>query len=63
MGSLLGPTLLNASLHHYEKEWLNNCPIHFKPMIYQKYLDDIFVLFSSKELLQLFVDNMNKQHK
>ena len=63
MGSLLGPTLLNASLRHYEKEWLNNCPIHFKTMIYQKYLDDIFVLFSLKELLQLFVDNMNKQHK
>ena len=32
-------------------------------MIYKKYVDDIFVLFSSKEYLQLFVDYMNKQHK
>ena len=30
MGSPLGPTLANAFLCHYEKEWLDNCPIHFK---------------------------------
>ena len=63
MGSPLGPTHANAFLCHYEKEWLDNCPIHFKPMIYKRYVDDIFVLFSSKEHLQLFVDYMNKQHK
>ena len=63
MDSPLGPTLANAFLCHYEKEWLDNCPIHFKPVIYKRYVDDIFVLFSSKEHLQLFVDYMNKQHK
>ena len=55
MGSPLGPTLANA--------WLDNCPIYFKPVIYKRYVDNIFVLFSSKEHLQLFVDYMNKQHK
>ena len=59
----LGPTLVNAFLCHYEKEWLDNCPTHFKPVIYKRYVDDIFVLFSSKKHLQLFVDYMNKQHK
>ena len=39
--------------------WLDNCPIHFKPMIYKRYIEDIFVLFSSKEHLQLFVYYMN----
>ena len=63
MSSLLGSTLANAFLCHYEKEWLDNCPIHYKPVIYQRYVDNIFVLFSSKEPLQLFVDYMNKQHK
>ena len=63
MGSPLVITLANAFLCHYEKEWLDNCPIHFKPVIYKRYVDDIFVLFSSKEHLQLFVDYMNKQHK
>ena len=33
MGSPLGPTLANAFLCYYEKKWLDNCPIHFKPMI------------------------------
>ena len=38
-------------MHFYaikKKEWLDDCPIHFKPMIYKKYVEDIFVLFSSK---------------
>ena len=60
MGSPLGPTLANAFLCRYEKEWLDNCPIHFKPVIYKRYLD---VLLSFKEHLQLFVDYMKKKHK
>ena len=52
IGSPLDPTLANASLCCYEKEWLDNCPIHFKLMICKRYVDDIFVLFSSKEHLQ-----------
>ena len=63
MGSPLGPTLANAFLCHNEKEWLDNCPSHFKPIVYRRYDDDIFVLFSSKEHLQPFVDHMNKQHR
>ena len=63
MGSPLGPTLASAFLCHYEKEWLDNCPSHFKSIVYRRYVDDIFVLFSSKEHLQPFVDYMNKQHR
>ena len=44
MGSLLGPTLANAFLCHYEKEWLDNFPSHFKPIVYRRYVN-IFVLF------------------
>ena len=51
MGSPLGPTFANAFLCHFEEEWLDNCPLHFKPMLYERYVDDIFVLFSSKEHL------------
>ena len=63
MASHLDPTLENVFLCHYRKNWLHNCPIHFKPIIYKRYIDDIFVLFSSKEHLRLFVDYMTKQHK
>ena len=51
IGSPLGPTLANAFLYHYEKEWLDNFPSHFRPTVYRRYVDDIFVLFSSKEHL------------
>ena len=54
MVSPLGPIFANAFIRHYEKEWLGNCPIHFKPMIYKRYVDDIFGLFSFKEHPQLF---------
>ena len=63
MGSPLSPTLANAFLYHYGKEWFDNCPSHFKPIVYSSYVDDIFVLFSSKEHLQPFVDDMNKQDR
>ena len=63
MGSPLGPTLANAFLCHYEKIWLNECPSQFKPVVYRLYVDDIFVLFKSKEHLKLFVNYMNSKHK
>ena len=63
MGSPLGPTLANVFLCHYEKNWLNECPSQFKPVVYKRYVDDIFVLFKSKEHLKLFVNYMNSKHK
>ena len=45
MGLPLGPTLANAFLCHYEKNWLNECPSQFKPVVYRHYDDNIFVLF------------------
>ena len=63
MGSPLGPTLANAFLCHYEKEWLDSCPAEFKPLIYKRYVDDIFVLFSCESHVQKFTDYMNNRHK
>ena len=59
MGSPLGPTLANVFLCHS----LDYCLSHFKPIVCKRYVDDIFVLFLSKNYLQSFVDYMNKQHK
>ena len=58
MGSPSGPTLANAFLCNYEQIWLNECPTQFK-----RYVDDIFVLFKSKEYLKLFVNYMNSKHR
>ena len=62
-GSPLGPTLANTFLCHYEKIWLNECPSQFKPVIYKRCVDDIFVLFKSKEHLNFFVNYMNSKHR
>ena len=43
--------------------WLNECPSQFKPVVYKRYVDDIFVLFKSKEHLKLFVNYMNSKHR
>ena len=63
MGLSLGPTLANAFLCHYEKLWLDSCPPEFKPVVYRRYVDDIFVLFKSKDHLLLFAKYMNTKHK
>ena len=63
MGSPLGPTLANAFFCHYEKLWFDSCPPEFKPAVYRRYVDDIFVLFKSKDHLLLFAKYMNTRHK
>ena len=49
MGSPLGPTLTNAFLVYFEQKWSQNCPSDFKPQYSRWYVDDIFILFNSKE--------------
>ena len=55
-------SLANTFLWHYEKNWLNECPSQFHPVVYRRYIDNIFVLFKSKEYLKLFVNYMNSKH-
>ena len=48
MGSPLGPTLANLFLAYHEENWLNDCPIQFKPTYYRRYVDDIFLMFPER---------------
>ena len=59
MVSPLGPTLANAFLVHFEKNWLQNCPSDFKPHYYRRYVDDTFVLFTSPKHLDAFRNFLN----
>ena len=61
MGSTLGPTLANAFLVHFEKNWLQNCPSDFKPHYCWGYVN-IFVLFTSPKHLEAFRNFLNGQH-
>ena len=54
--------LPNWFLCHYKKTWLNGCPPQFTPAVWRLYVNDISVLFKSKENLELFVNYMNSKH-
>ena len=49
-------------LWHYEEEWLDSCPVEFTPKLYKRYVDDIFVMFQSRDHVKRFVDSMNTKH-
>ena len=45
MGSPLGPTLANLFLAHMEMNWMSQ---EFSPILYRRYVDDIFCVFRSQ---------------
>ena len=62
LGSPLGRTLANAFLVYHEKNWLEHCPVEYRPSYYRRYVDDIFVLFNSTEHLKSFYSYLNSCH-
>ena len=62
MGSSLGPTLANIFLCYRESNWLKDCPKDFKPVYYERYVDDIFVLFNKPEHAPFFLEYINKKY-
>ena len=62
MGSLLGPTLGNAFPVLFEKYRLQSCPSEFKPHYYRRYVDDIFVLFTSPKHVEASWNFLNGRH-
>ena len=47
MGSLLGPSLANIFMCALEQNFLSNCPLHFQPLLYCRYVDDTFRIFQN----------------
>ena len=62
MGTPLFPTLANAFLVYHEKNWLEHCPLEYRPLYYRRYVDDIFVLFNLAEHLKPFHSYLNSRH-
>ena len=56
MGPPLRCSLANKFLLYHKKNWLHNCPQGFKPVIYRRYVDYIFILFKSNDHLKYFQD-------
>ena len=61
MGSPLGRSLASTFLSYHEKNCLNNCWQGFKPVFYQHYVDDIFIL-KSIDHIKYFQDFLNSCH-
>jgi len=62
MGSPLDPTLANAFLFYHESKWIADCPSHFIPLLYKRYVDDIFLLFNDVSHVNMFLDYVNSKH-
>ena len=63
MGSPLVPTLANVFMYHFENIWLENCPAHFKVIVYRRFVDDTFLLFQTKDHVGKFKNYLNKHIK
>ena len=62
MGSPLGPAFANAFMCHYEDGWITSCDSQYAPVLYKRYVDDIFLLFNSDADVLPFRDFMNTCH-
>ena len=62
MGSPLQPALATAFFCRYKKLWLDNCPPEIKPVVYRRYVDDIVVLFKSRDHLLSFASYRNTRN-
>ena len=61
MGSPLAPVLANLFMGHHENNWLKNYK-GVSPIIYKRYVDDIFCLFDKERDAKEFLDYLNNQH-
>ena len=62
MGSPCGPTLANIFLCHFEKIWLDDCPVEYRPAVYKRYVDDTFLLFKDFAQIDQFLNFINSRH-
>ena len=62
MGSPLGPALANIFMWSFENKWLKDCHYSLKLVFYWRYVDDIFVLFSSLHQAEKFKKYLSSKY-
>ncbi len=48
MGNPVSVSVADLFLGHFETSFLDKCPPSFRPLFYQRFVDDIFLIFDSK---------------
>ena len=62
MGSPFGPALANIYMCSFKNKWLKDCRHSLKPVFYRRYVDDIFVLFSTLDQAEKFKKYLSSKH-
>ena len=62
VGSPLGPALANIFMSSFENKCLKDCPHSLKPVFYRRYVNDIFVLFSSLDQVEKFKKYLSSKY-
>ena len=62
MGSPLGPTFANIFMNSLEESLLDDCPLRFHPLYYNRYVDDTFALFRNEYDAECFQEFANSRH-
>ena len=60
MGTSISPTLANLFLAHLERNWQN---LEFSPILYRRYVDDIFAVFKNEGDIEKFHRYLNNVHQ
>ena len=55
------PVASNIFLSFHKINWLKDCPEHFKPLHYRRYVDDSFVAIRSRDHIP-FLEYLNSKH-
>ena len=62
MGSPLGPALANIFMCSFRNKWLKDCTHSLKPVFYRRYVDNIFIMFSSLNQVEKFKKYLFSKH-
>lgn len=58
-GFLYGPCYANTFLYCHEQAGLNNCTSNYKTILYRRYMDGTFLLFSDPSHINRFLSWLN----
>ena len=60
MGSSLSPVLANIYMEFFETELLKDIPVDMRPILWLRYVDDIFCCFKDMSKFNAFLDMLNR---